>query len=196
MKWTSGSSNVAGTLFIASWAIIFLLMFSGQCSGTHSTNTQTDKKEDQVSGQTLEKPKTTETKPSTQTPTAPKQPQYADNRWPTTSPDLLAIPEENRWYNAWNYAGTSCTIAGPVKRVYQAKESSGMPIFIDIGEAYPNQNAVTLLVWGDQYYDFEEMINAVDDGGAWLQVSGYLSVYEGQLQFDAGEGYIEYTWWA
>jgi len=38
-------------------------------------------------------------------------------------------------------------------------------------------------------------LDAVDDGGAWLSVTGYLGVYNGLLQFDAGEGYIEYTWW-
>lgn len=70
-----------------------------------------------------------------------------------------------------------------------------MPIFIDIGEAYPSQDSVTLLVWGDQYYEFAEMINAVDDGNAWLSVTGFLGVYNGYLQFDAGEGYVEYTWW-
>ena len=118
-----------------------------------------------------------------------------DPRWPTTNQSLLAIPEGQRWYNGWAVAGTNCTLAGPVVRVYQAQNEAGAPIFIDMGEAYPSTNGVTLLVWGDQYYDFAEMIDAVDDGGAWLSVSGYLSVYNGRLQFDAGEGPVQYTWW-
>ena len=56
-----------------------------------------------------------------------------------------------------------------------------MPIFISIGEAYPSMNCVTLVVWADAYYGFEQMINAVDDGGAWLSVTGYLSEYNGGL---------------
>lgn len=79
--------------------------------------------------------------------------------------------------------------------MFQDKDSKGDPIFIDIGEAYPSKDSVTLLVWGDQYDDFSEMINDVDDGGAWLQVTGYLSVYNGYLQFNAGKGRIKYSWW-
>lgn len=125
----------------------------------------------------------------------PQEPLYEDARWPTTNPSLLAIPEGNRYYNAWNHVWTTCTIAGPVVNVYQARDSAGMPIFISIGEAYPSSNCVTLVVWADAYYDFERMINAVDDGGAWLSVTGYLSEYNGGLQFDISDGYVEYTWW-
>lgn len=124
-----------------------------------------------------------------------QEPFYSDSRWPTRNSELLAIPEENRYYNAWNHVWTTCTVAGPVVNVYQAKESAGMPIFISIGEAYPSTNCVTLVVWADAYYGFEQMINAVDDGGAWLSVTGYLSEYNGGLQFDISDGYVEYTWW-
>lgn len=120
---------------------------------------------------------------------------YENPQWPTRNSTLLAVPDNERWYNAWGSAGTTCTITGPVVRVYQAKDENGMPIFIDIGAAYPNTNGVTLVVWGNQYYQFADMINAVDDGGAWLSVTGYLSVYDGHLQFDAGDGYVEYRWW-
>ena len=79
--------------------------------------------------------------------------------------------------------------------VYQAKDEPGMPIFIDIGVEYPSGNGVTLLVWADHYDQFAEMINDVDDGGAWLSVTGYMGVYNGRPQFDSGEGYLEYRWW-
>lgn len=122
--------------------------------------------------------------------------QPVDTQWPTTNQTLLAIPEEQRWYNGWAVAGTDCTLVGPVVNVYQAQDEMGAPIFINIGEPYPSANGITLLVWADQYYDFAEMIDAVDDGGAWLSVSGHLSVYNGHLQFDAGEGPVRYQWWA
>lgn len=120
---------------------------------------------------------------------------YEDSRWPTTNRQLLAIPEEQRWYNAQSCVGANCTLAGPVVNVYQAKDSSGMPIFIDVGTNYRSSDGFTLLVWADAYDDFSDMINAVDDGDAWLQVSGYLSLYNGRPQFDISDGYIEYTWW-
>ena len=142
---------------------------------------------------------TTYPRPSTygnqQRSTVPTPPTYEDNRWPTRNSQLLAIPQSSRWYNAWDSANTNCTIAGPVVRVYQARESAGMPIFIEIGAAYPNANSVALVVWAEQYDQFAQMINDVDDGGAWLSVSGYLSVYNGHLQFNAGTGYVEYRWW-
>lgn len=121
--------------------------------------------------------------------------EYADPRWPTHASELLAISEESRYYNAWNHVWTTCTIAGPVVNVYQAKDEPGAPIFISIGDYYPSSDCVTLVVWADAYYDFERMINAVDDGGAWLSVTGYLSEYNGNLQFDISDGYVEYTWW-
>ncbi len=166
------------------------------CGGYHSTSSSASK-----SSSSSPATAATTTHPKAQTygglpkTTTPPKPKYEDSRWPTTHPELLAIPESSRWYNAWNLAGTSCTVAGPVVNVYQATESNGMPIFIDIGAAYPNDNGVSLVVWGDQYDEFAQMINAVDDGGAWLSVTGYLSVYNGHLQFNAGDGYVEYTWW-
>ena len=178
----------------AGFACLFLLvMMVGLCSGctAHSadhpsssvaSSVQTPKKSPQPQNNNYH-----QSTPSVRT--------YADSRWPTFNDTLLAIPEQNRWYNARNSVGTNCTIAGPVVNAYQATGSAGMPIFIDIGSAYPNPDSVTLLVWGDQYDEFAEMINAVDHGNAWLSVTGYLGMYDGYLQFDAGEGYIEYTWW-
>lgn len=123
------------------------------------------------------------------------RPRYEDERWPTTNSQLLAIPESQRYYNAWDHVWTTCTVAGPVVNVYQAWDSAGAPIFINIGARYPSSECVTLVVWADSYGDFAEMIDAVDDGGAWLSVTGYLSEYDGGLQFDSGDGYVEYTWW-
>ena len=123
------------------------------------------------------------------------EPEYEDPLWPTTNSQLLAIPESERWYNAAQHVGTTCTVAGPVVNVYQAKESRGMPIFVDIGEAYPSSRSVTLLIWAEALSDFEEMLNEVDDGDAWISVTGYLGTYEGRLQFNIDDGPVQYTWW-
>lgn len=122
-------------------------------------------------------------------------PEYDNPLWPTTNSQLLAILESERWYNAAQHAGTTCTVAGPVINVYQAKESRGMPVFVDIGEAYPSSRSVTLLIWAEALDNFEEMLNEVDVGDAWISVTGYLGTYEGRLQFNIDDGPVQYTWW-
>lgn len=113
---------------------------------------------------------------------------------PEAIAERLGIPQSHLWYNAGDHVGETYTVAGPVVDVYQAKDANGMPIFIDIGAAYPSDNRVTLVVWGEHYDDFAEMINAVDHGGAWLSVTSYLEVYEGSLQMTSNNG-CDYTWW-
>ena len=113
---------------------------------------------------------------------------------PEAIAERLGIPQSHLWYNAGNHIGEARTVAGPVVNVYQAKDANGMPIFVDIGSAYPSDNRVTLVIWAEHYDDFAEMLNAVDHGGAWLSVSSYLDVYEGSLQMNSDNG-CEYTWW-
>lgn len=113
---------------------------------------------------------------------------------PEAIAERLDISPTDLWHNAGSHIGETCTVAGPVVDVYQAKDANGMPIFIDIGAAYPSENRVTLVVWAEHYDDFAEMINAVDHGGAWLSVTSYLDVYEGSLQMNSDNG-CDYTWW-
>ena len=123
-------------------------------------------------------------------------PRYEDERWPTNNPELLVIPESNRYYMAYNYIGQTHTVAGPVAKVYQAVNSSGMPIFVDIGIGALPSDWFTLVIWAEDLdADLERMLNAVDHGNAWLEVTGYIYLYEGQLQIQTGHGYIEYQWW-
>lgn len=113
---------------------------------------------------------------------------------PEAIAERLGIPQSQLWYNAGNHIGETCTIAGPVVNVYQARDANGMPIFVDIGDAYPSDNRVTLVIWAEHYDDFAEMLSAVDHGGAWLSVTSYLDVYEGSLQMNSDNG-CDYTWW-
>ena len=124
----------------------------------------------------------------------PRVPAYDDPRWPTTSSTFTAMPEEVRWYNAWNMVGNYCTIVGPVHDVYQATEEAGRPIFVHIGNAYPD--CVSLVIWEDAWGDFSRMISDVDmNDNSWLSVSGYLSEYNGNLQFNIADGELTYEWW-
>ena len=127
----------------------------------------------------------------------PVDPRYEDARWPTTNSELLAIPESNRWYNARNHVGTHCTIAGPVVGVNYAGDSAGKPVFVNIGASYPSQESVQLVVWTEgDWSSFSRMLTDVDSmPNCWLSVTGYLSSYNGYMQFDTSDGYVEFTWW-
>ncbi len=122
-------------------------------------------------------------------------PPPVDPLWPTRDPELLAVPESERWYTAHERVGTTTTVVGPVVRVYQATQSQGMPIFVDIGVTYPDSRSVALVIWADAYPDVAEMLDEVSGGGAWLSVTGYLSTYRGRAQLDIDDGPVEYRWW-
>ena len=102
-------------------------------------------------------------------------PTYDDPRWPTTSPDLLSIPESERWYNAWAKAGTWCTDAGPVVGVTHSSDSAGKPVFVNIGSAYPAADSVQLVIWTEgDWSAFSPMLTDVDQiPNCWLSVTGY-----------------------
>lgn len=129
------------------------------------------------------------------TPFDDAEPDPLDPRWPTTDAELLAIPEEDRWYNAGAHVGSYGTIAGPVASVYQATNSPGMPVFVNIGNAYPNGDRAQVVIWGERVPEFERMLDAIDDGGAWVSVSGYIGSYEGVPQIDVNDSATEWTWW-
>ncbi len=123
------------------------------------------------------------------------EPEPLDPNWPTTNAEILAIPEGDRWYNANARVGSFGTIAGPVASVYQAVNSPGMPVFVNIGNAYPNGNRTQVIIWGERIAEFEKMLDAIDDGGAWVSVTGYIGSYEGVPQIDVNDSYTEWTWW-
>lgn len=183
--------------------LISLLVLTGPtaCSSSSSSSqrsTQTNSKPSRASSEKITLP---EESSSTRRPydldylSEPQEPTYENELWPTRNADLLAVPEENRWHNAAQHMGTTCTVVGPVANVYQAKQSQGMPIFVDIGQSYPSSGNVTLLIWAQDADPFMEMLNAVDDGGAWLSVTGYLNNYEGMPQFNSAMSWIEFQWW-
>lgn len=125
------------------------------------------------------------------------EPAYEDERWPTNNSQLLAIPESQRWYNASSLVGTNCTVAGPVVNVYQATGSRGAPIFVQIGAKYPDPDCVEMLIWADQLDSgYEGLLNDISNGSnPWVSVSGYLSSYEGTMQFNSNDGPLSWTVW-
>jgi len=169
-----------------------ILFNSGTC-GASNNNLPPSQPSLSVSPSVPSKPVIT---PPSELPSiTPKQPTYADSRWPTNNSTLLAIPENDRWYTAKNRVGTYGTIAGPVVRVYQAKDAQGMPIFIDIGNPYPNQNRAQIVIWARYLSDFEDMLYQIVPGTTWISATGRISEYDGVPELDTGEGYIECLLW-
>jgi hypothetical protein len=131
----------------------------------------------------------------TNTPIEREEPTYADPLWPTTNSELLTIPEADRWYNSWNKIGTYGTIAGPVAGVFQATDSPGMPVFVNIGNDYPSANRAQIIIWEERVSEFEDMLYQIDHGNAWVAVTGYIGEYGGVAQIDVNDGYTEWRWW-
>ena len=161
-------------------------------SGSKSKNSASTSQSSQQSSSSSSKSKN---KSGTDSNSKPK---YEDARWPTTNSQLLAIPESKRWYNASPAidGGTRCTIAGPVVNSYQANESQGQPIYLDIGESYPSEDCVSVLIWAsDVDNGFRDMLDDVyGHSNCWISVTGYLSVYNGHMQFKSNDG-MEFQWW-
>lgn len=190
MRW-----QIARVMRIAIILTMTFALFAGLCAcesshyttGTEKSSSATSSSNDAKQNQdqyedTWRQPK--QTTPET----------YVDPRWPTTNSQLLAIPEEQRWYNAWGSVETTCTIAGPVIDVYQATNEYGAPIFVNIGADYPDPDCVTLVIWADDEAEFDSTLHDIDHGNAWISVTSYLTTYNGYLQFST-DNYVEWTYW-
>lgn len=173
---------------------VFMLGLS-TCSGTRDYGPEPDYPDDQPAYSSTYNSNSTKATPSNSTSTPQSKPSYEDSRWPTTNVELLTIPQENRWYNAGLHVGTSWTIAGPVVNIDYEPSEQGAPVFVSIGEAYPSYDGVTLVIWSEDRYNFQEMLNDLGSGKGWIKITGYLSLYNGRMQFNTDDGYIEYTWW-
>lgn len=118
-------------------------------------------------------------------------PTYSDPRWPTSNPELLAIPEADRWYNSWKRVGSYGTIAGPVASVAYLDNR----VMINIGADYPDPSRAQVVIWPEYVQDFQDTLSDIDHGGAWLSISGQIGHYDGVPQIDPGDGPVEWRWW-
>jgi hypothetical protein len=69
-----------------------------------------------------------------------------------------------------------------------------MPVFIDIGAEYPSTSRVQIIIWGEVVPEFEEMLNQIDHGNAWVSFTGNIGEYNGAVQIDTSDG-CSYTYW-
>lgn len=179
--------------FVTGFAVVMaLVFFSGGFSGTPSSKTSSQAKSS-TSAASVSVQQTSKASQSQQPVTS--KPMYEDSRWPTNNAELLAIPESDRWYNAHAKIGEYGTIAGPVKSVYQAKNSPGMPVFINIGADYPSSSRAQVVLWAEDVSSCEEMLHAIDHGGAWISMTGQISLYNGVPEINFSDGPVHWTYW-
>lgn len=68
------------------------------------------------------------------------------------------------WADAKYHMGEYAAVCGAVTTVTWATTSKGQPTFINIGNAYPNPNRFTALIWGENRKACESKINALYNG--------------------------------
>lgn len=190
MRW-----QIARVMRIAIILTMAFALFAGLCAcGSSHYTTGTEKSSSATSSSNDAKQNQDQYEDTWRQPKQTTPETYVDPRWPTTNSQLLAIPEEQRWYNAWGSVETTCTIAGPVIDVYQATNEYGAPIFVNIGADYPDPDCVTLVIWADDEAEFDSTLHDIDHGNAWISVTSYLTTYNGYLQFST-DNYVEWTYW-
>lgn len=161
-------------------------------SNTSATSSQSTKAKSTEN--TSGKPSSTSSTSSKNTQTKAADP--VDPDWPTRNATLLAIPESERYYNAYKYVGERHRVVGPVVSVNYAAQSNGQPTFIDIGKPYPSDERFTLVIWGeDMDEDLYEMVTAVQNSNAWLSVEGTIETYKGLPEIQTGRDSFTYQYW-
>lgn len=119
------------------------------------------------------------------------EPTYSNPLWPTTYPELLAIPEADRWYNSREQVGSYGTIAGPVASVAHLDNR----VMVNIGADYPDPSRAQVVIWAEDVSSLQDVLDAIDHGNAWVAVSGEISEYGGVAEIDVSDGRTEWRWW-
>ena len=87
------------------------------------------------------------------------------------------------WEEAGEYIGEHVTVVGEIVDAYQATDSNGSPTFIDMGASYPDSNRVTLLIWEENLYNFDDDPETMYMGET-VAVTGTVSTYDGTIQIE------------
>lgn len=107
--------------------------------------------------------------------------------------DSSEVSENQLWSTALQRVGQYEVIAGPVISV-QWSDSPTKPTYLNIGKDFPDPSRAQLIIWPEDTHSFEEMLNAVDDGGWWIYASGYIREYEGVPEIEL-KVYNTYNYW-
>ena len=102
------------------------------------------------------------------------------------TPELVTPPVQTDaipWHEARNHIGERTTVYGPVVDTFYASGSSGRPTFLNIGNAYPNTNRFTVVIWGQNRGNFSQMPEVYYRGKT-IYVTGLITSYGGVPQIE------------
>lgn len=95
----------------------------------------------------------------------------------------MATPYEDVVSYPYDYVGNDIKVYGDVADISLLNDTTGNPSFIDIGEAYPSTNRVTIVIWEENYENvsliFQEL--TYDDT---IFVEGIVEMYDGVPQIE------------
>jgi len=124
----------------------------------------------------------------TPAPTSTSPPQPSATLIPTASP--APAPEtdigksEINWDEAHFYYGESVTVCGPVVGTHFASDSNGQPTFLNVGEDYPSQDRLVVVIWGNNRDNFPDDPENYYFGER-ICITGEIEEYEGVYQVEA-----------
>ncbi|MEW5857599.1 MAG: hypothetical protein AB1861_09490 [Cyanobacteriota bacterium] len=97
---------------------------------------------------------------------------------PAPEPAPPQQPSGISWNEARYHIGERTTVYGPVASTYWATGSKGQPTFINLGNAYPNTNRFTAIIWVQNRGNFSFAPESYY-GGKTISVTGLIVDYEG-----------------
>ena len=110
-----------------------------------------------------------------QSPSSPREP---------TTPSISSIPVDViQWHEAKNHVGERTTVCGPVVSTKWASASGGSPTFLNIGNAYPDTNRFTVVIWKDYRKNFK-FLPEIYYQGKTICVTGLIREYNGAPEME------------
>ena len=110
---------------------------------------------------------------------APAAEESSNNLSNTTAPVIPDISSDViQWHEARNHIGERITVCGPVVSTKWASASNGSPTFLNIGNAYPDINRFTVIIWKDYRENFKVLPETYYQGKT-ICVTGLIIDYEG-----------------
>lgn len=62
------------------------------------------------------------------------------------------------WQEARNRIGETVAVSGPVVRITERKDVRGRPTFITVGRAFPSQERLDVVIWGNRRSEFSDSL--------------------------------------
>jgi hypothetical protein len=119
----------------------------------------------------------------TKTEYKPKTQDNHDDDIEPAPPPAPTKPSGIPWNEAKYHIGERTTVYGPVASTYWATNSKGQPTFINLGNAHPNTNRFTAIIWVQNRGNFPFAPESYYSGKT-ISVTGLIYDYEGVPQIE------------